>query len=108
MKTLMELHSASVRLSRAVLPQRPAAIPGRQVSAVRTDADGPDAGPALCRLSVPLFVRVHVGPTFWILQSAGVPVYVDYVQEILRGEETRPIRKRICALLKPVSVFPPG
>lgn len=58
--------STCLNWSLRVLPQHPVAISRRQMFAVWTDTDRPDARPAFCRLSFPWFICVHICHTFCI------------------------------------------
>lgn len=91
-------------MSLLVLPQHPVAISRCQVFAVWTHTDGPDARPALCCLPVSRFIRVRIGRTLWIQQCARVPIYVDYIQQILHSND----RQRHLYLLKCIFVLTGG
>ena len=77
----------TLSLSLLVPPQHPVAITRCQVTAIWTHADGPDARPAFCCLSIPWFVCICICCAFWIQQGTGVPIYVDYIQEILQSND---------------------
>lgn len=82
------LSQPSHRSSRLlVLPQHPIAISWCQVFAIWTHTDGSDACPALCCLSVPRFLCIHICCTFWIQQGTRVSIYVDYVLQILQSND---------------------
>lgn len=76
------------QLQPSSLPQHAVAISRRQVFAVWTDTDGPDACPDFCCLSIArLDLCIHACYTPRIQQGTSVSIDVDYIQKILQSNE---------------------